>query len=140
MAEVGPYNMLLGECAGRWAAASETFESANDAFKTTFPEGFAFEVLEVFSPPPNVSFSWRHFGIMSGEFKGCPAHGKMVEIIGHTLARVDKDLVILELQVHYDREGFLAALTKLKREEEKDLPVKQLEESVRNLDIQVSAA
>jgi len=69
----------------------------------TVSEGFAFEVLEVFSGPPNVSFTWRHFGRMSGPFKGCPAHGKMVNLVGHCVARVNKDLIIEELSVHFDR-------------------------------------
>lgn len=59
-------------------ASEHSFESANDVFRGAFGEGFAFEVLEVYSPPPNVSFTWRHFGRMTGEFNGCPASGKMV--------------------------------------------------------------
>lgn len=31
---------------------------------------FAWEVLEVYSPPPVVSFRWRHWGVMKSDYVG----------------------------------------------------------------------
>mmetsp|Transcript_7571 Transcript_7571/g.18401 ORF Transcript_7571/g.18401 Transcript_7571/m.18401 type:complete len:289 (+) Transcript_7571:64-930(+) len=113
MATVGPYNMLMGEMPScPFSAAKETFESANKKFTGLFTEGFAWEVLEVYSGPPNVSFSWRHFGPAKGQFDGVKGDGEMIEMWGHTMARVNADLQIEELQVHYDRESFGSQLTR----------------------------
>lgn len=106
MADDGPYNMLLGKIPG-YDASQHTFESANKIFSEVFSEGFAFEVLEVFSGPPNVSFSWRHFGRFAGQYvddKGIihKGDGRMVEIICMCVARVSETLQIEELQVYYD--------------------------------------
>ena len=35
-------------------------------FNDAFPNGFAWEVLKVFSAPPKVGFSWHHWGTFSG--------------------------------------------------------------------------
>ena len=42
-------------------------QESHNLFNNTFPNGFAFEVLKVFSPPPKVGFSWRHWGQFSGK-------------------------------------------------------------------------
>ena len=41
-------------------------QESHSLFNNTFPNGFAWEVLKVFSPPPKVGFSWRHWGQFSG--------------------------------------------------------------------------
>lgn len=41
--------------------------------------------------------------ISSSLYLGCPAHGKIVNLVGHCLARVNENLVIEELSVHFDR-------------------------------------
>ena len=56
-------------------------------------------MLEVFSPPPKVSFSWRHFGKLTGDFAGAPATNEIVEMYGHCVAVVDENLVIKSLDV-----------------------------------------
>lgn len=118
MAEIGPYNMLLGKCEG-YDAGQHTFESANQVFSETFTEGFAFEVLEVFSGPPDVSFRWRHFGKFAGQFvddqgsvhKG---NGRMIEVFGMCTARLSADMQIEELQVFYDPSSQIQPLIRKK--------------------------
>merc|ERR1711879_1005230 len=98
MSDIGPHNLLIGEHRN-YSADSQTFKSANTIFSETFSEGFAFEVMEVYSGPPSVSFKWRHFGTFSGSFKDrggiiVQGGGQMVSFYGMCLATVSKDMVI----------------------------------------------
>jgi len=118
LADVGPYNFLLGKCPG-YDGTKQTFESANTIFSEAFTEGFAFEVLEVFSGPPSVSFKWRHFGKYSGQYvddKGQVHMGdnKIMELFGLCIAKVNSSLVIEELQVFYEPKDMIAPLMKPK--------------------------
>lgn len=114
--EVGSYNALmktsLEEEHQDYKASKETFESSHDVFKTTFPKGFAWEVLEVYSSPPTVAFKWRHWGVMEGPFKGHAPTNDVIESIGTCIAKVDNDLKIMDLEVYYDPTQFLGQLTK----------------------------
>lgn len=118
LADVGPYNFLLGKCPG-YDGTKQTFESANTIFSEAFTEGFAFEVLEVFSPPPSVAFKWRHFGKFAGQYvddKGVAHKGdqKIMELFGLCIAKVNASLVIEELQVFYEPKDMIAPLMKKK--------------------------
>ena len=51
MAEVidrGTYNMLMND-SPVYDAASQTFDSSHNLFKGAFPEGFAWELLDLYS-------------------------------------------------------------------------------------------
>jgi hypothetical protein len=116
MADVGPYNLLLGDLKG-YKASTQTFETANTIFSNTFPEGFAWECLEVYSPPPNVMFKWRHWGTFAGEYEddeGTVFEGdrRRIEIQGVCMAKVNDKLVIEELQVYYDPNSMIEPLRK----------------------------
>jgi len=116
LADVGPYNFLLGKCPG-YDGTKQTFESANKIFSEAFTEGFAFEVLEVFSPPPSVAFKWRHFGNFAGKYvddKGAVHKGdnKLMELFGLCIAKVNASLIIEELQVFYEPKDMIAPLMK----------------------------
>lgn len=107
MADVGPYVALLGDTPGIFYASQHTFASTNKVFSEVFPEGFAWECLEVFQGPPKVSFKWRHFGKFTGkwiapdgtEYKGT---GEMVNVEGICIATVDDNLLIDELEIYYN--------------------------------------
>eukprot|EP00930_Biecheleria_cincta_P081711 TRINITY_DN709_c0_g1_i5.p1 TRINITY_DN709_c0_g1~~TRINITY_DN709_c0_g1_i5.p1 ORF type:complete len:230 (+),score=47.03 TRINITY_DN709_c0_g1_i5:89-778(+) len=104
MADVGPYNMLIGETADYTGKVS--FEDSNKNFSSSLPEGFAFEVLEVYSGPPTVTFKWRHFGKMSGTFtdrngKQHKGNGEMLNLIGMCIAKVNEELKIESLDIYY---------------------------------------
>ena len=47
-----------------------SFEQSHELFGTAFTKGFPWEVLKVFSGPPTVLFSWRHWGHLEGKFQG----------------------------------------------------------------------
>jgi len=116
MANEGPYNLLMGEMPS-YSAAQNTFESSNQIWSKTFPDGFAFEVLEVLSGPPTVTFKWRHFGEFTGEFvdKQGVAHkgnGSIINLIGLCIAKVDGNLTISSLDVYYNPDDLVAPILK----------------------------
>lgn len=125
MADIGPYNMLVGDTEG-YKASANTFESANENFSNTFPDGFAWECLQVYSPPPEVAFNWRHFGVFNGEFtddKGevHAGNGKLIEVFGACIAKVNADLVIESLKVYYDPNTQIQPLLTNKYKKEKPM-------------------
>jgi hypothetical protein len=119
MLKKGTYNALLGNSM-YYDSASITFEDSHDQFRKTLGDGFAWEVLEVFSGPPNVTFTWRHFGTMTHPFSCAGISGfnynvepsnKMIELFGMCKATVNDKLQIQDLQVYYDPNQFFKQLT-----------------------------
>eukprot|EP00933_Yihiella_yeosuensis_P042810 TRINITY_DN3747_c0_g1_i2.p1 TRINITY_DN3747_c0_g1~~TRINITY_DN3747_c0_g1_i2.p1 ORF type:complete len:231 (+),score=61.24 TRINITY_DN3747_c0_g1_i2:79-771(+) len=114
MADIGPYNMLLGETKD-YSSKANTFESSNKIFSETFPEGFAWECLEVYSGPPTVSFKWRHFGKLAGKFtdktgKTHQGNGEMFNLIGMCIAKVNEELKIESLDIYYNPNDMIQPL------------------------------
>lgn len=110
LVERGSYNVWIGENA-YYDSAGESFESSHDIFHTAFPNGFYWEVLEVYSPPPVIAVKWRHWGDFSGPYHGFAPTGKRVELFGMTIARTSSDLKLLEVEHFYDNSAFLSQLT-----------------------------
>ena len=85
------------------------FEESNKCFNSKFKTGFAWEVKKVFSGPPKVVFSWRHWAHMgtkslSEEMQG---KGKLIELEGFTRANVSDDGKLRDIEVFFDQEKFL---------------------------------
>jgi hypothetical protein len=110
LVESGTYKLLIGNTE-HYKASEENFESSTKLFHTAFPNGFLWEVLEVFSAPPNIAFKWRHWGHFNGQYKDYASTGETVEIIGMSVVRVTDDLKILSLDHYYDNTKFLDKLT-----------------------------
>jgi len=53
---------------------------------------FPWEVLEVFSGPPTVGFTWRHWGTFTGSFKDNRGKGELIEMFGFATAKVSYKL------------------------------------------------
>jgi len=106
----GTYNLFMAD-SGHYKASEETFESSGNIFHSTFPQGFPWEVLEVYSAPPTVTFKWRHWGHFQGPYKDYAPTGETVEIIGVSIARVTDDLKIVSLEHYFDNTLFLEKLT-----------------------------
>lgn len=68
--------------------AKETRESSHRIFTTTFPRGFALEILQVYSGPPVIAYKFRHWAYMEGPFKGHPPTGELVELFGVAIFEV----------------------------------------------------
>merc|ERR1711879_144251 len=87
--EKGSYNVLLD---------SPELDGINDAWKKNRSEvdssfinamkNFSWEVLDVFSPPPIVSFSWRHWGNFTGEWEGNKGKGQLIEVFGFSVCDI----------------------------------------------------
>jgi hypothetical protein len=106
----GTYNLFMSD-SEHYKASEESFESSAKVFHTTFPQGFPWEVLEVYSGPPNVTFKWRHWGHFNGEYKGHAPTGETIEIIGMSIAKVTDDLKVISLEHYFDNNLFLEKLT-----------------------------
>ncbi|HEY9708643.1 MAG TPA: ester cyclase [Oculatellaceae cyanobacterium] len=108
--EEGTYNLFLTETE-HYNPKQEDFESSANLFISAFPDGFVWEVIEVFSGPPNVTFKWRHWGTFKGSYKGYEPTGETVEIVGMSLARVNEELKIESVEHFFDTNAFLEKLT-----------------------------
>jgi hypothetical protein len=106
----GTYNLFMAD-SQHYKASEESFESSAKLFHSTFPQGFPWEVLEVYSGPPNVTFKWRHWGHFQGAYQDFAPTGETVEIIGMSVAHVTDDLKVLSLEHYFDNNLFLEKLT-----------------------------
>uniref|UniRef100_A0A2P2KBD7 Pathogen-related protein n=1 Tax=Rhizophora mucronata TaxID=61149 RepID=A0A2P2KBD7_RHIMU len=90
--KLGSYNALLKTSTPKefqyYKADEETFESSHDAFRSAFPRGFAWEVIQVYSGPPVITYKFRHWGYFEGPFKGHAPTGEMVEFYGLGVMKV----------------------------------------------------
>ncbi|MEO3704667.1 SnoaL-like polyketide cyclase [Trichormus azollae] len=106
----GTYNLFMAD-SQHYKASEESFESSAKIFHSTFPQGFPWEVLQVYSGPPNVTFKWRHWGYFQGAYKDFASTGETVEIIGISVAHVTDNLKILSIEHYFDNNLFLEQLT-----------------------------
>jgi hypothetical protein len=106
----GTYNLFMAD-SEHYKASEETFESSAKLFHSTFPQGFPWEVLEVYSSPPTVAFKWRHWGHFRGPYKDFAPTGETVEIIGISVAHVTNDLKVISIEHYFDNNLFLEKLT-----------------------------
>ncbi|CAL0310193.1 unnamed protein product [Lupinus luteus] len=101
---LGSYNALLGSSLPEelkpYKSDKETFESSHEAFKSAFPRGFAWEVIKVYTGPPEIVFKFRHWGFFEGPFKGHIPTGKMV----------DDSMKVEEVEIYYDPAELLGGL------------------------------
>ncbi|KAK9243338.1 hypothetical protein V1506DRAFT_389941 [Lipomyces tetrasporus] len=109
MLKVGTYNAILTE-SNFYSPANNDFESSHKTFKRMMPT-FAWEVLEVYSGPPNVAFKWHHWGVMKNDYVGynekkqkvrVKAHGGLIDIQGVTVAAVNDGLKVEKLETWFD--------------------------------------
>lgn len=115
LADAGPYNLLIGE-RHNYSAKANTYDSSNAIWSNVFPEGFAWECLEVLSGPPTVTFKWRHFGHFTGEYtdnlgRKHQGNGAMMNLIGMCIAKVSDNLQITDLDVYYNPDDLLKPLS-----------------------------
>lgn len=91
-------------------ASKHTWQSSHDVFRGTFTNGFPWEVVTVFSGPPKVVFSWRHWAIFDGQYKGRKGDGETYEMYGMCSAEVDENLKISKLEIFYRPNEWLEAV------------------------------
>jgi hypothetical protein len=88
----------------------EDFDSSHALFRNTFTDGFPWEVLQVFSGPPKVAFSWRHWAKFTGEYRGRKGTNEIIEMYGLAVVVVNQKLKIQNIEIFYKPEEFLEVL------------------------------
>ncbi|KAI6957243.1 hypothetical protein KC329_g18044, partial [Hortaea werneckii] len=68
MLKVGTYNAIIAPNE-YYSPENSDFASSHKTFKRMMPT-FAWEVVEVYSGPPQVAFKWRHWGVMKNDYVG----------------------------------------------------------------------
>ncbi|YAI82385.1 MAG: ester cyclase [cyanobacterium endosymbiont of Rhopalodia sterrenbergii] len=110
VSEKGTYNLFINDNE-KYSSKEETFESSFELFHKAFRNGFLWELTEILSGPPNVTFKWRHWGTFNGPYKDHQPTGETIEIVGLSIARVTDDLKIIEVEHYFDNSTFLQKLT-----------------------------
>jgi len=115
---VGNYNVLMDACAPEvYDAQNISWEQSHDKFHEAFA-AFPWEVLEVFSGPPKVAFTWRHWGTFTGQYEGNKGQGELVEMFGFGTAVVNDKLQLQDVEIFYKAEDFINVLRGNKKPEE----------------------
>ncbi|XP_021898622.1 pathogen-related protein-like [Carica papaya] len=92
--------------------AEETADSSHILFRTTFPRGFALEVVQVYSGPPVIVYKFRHWGYMEGPFKDYAPTGDLVELFGISIFEVDEKMKVVKVEFFFDSGELLGPLVK----------------------------
>lgn len=109
MLKVGTYNAIIAPNE-YYSPEHSDFASSHKTFKRMMPT-FAWEVLEVYSGPPTVSFRWRHWGTMKNDYVGLnnkgekvtvKAHGGPIDIQGVTVATVNDKVQLQSVRTWFD--------------------------------------
>ncbi|XP_010244013.1 PREDICTED: pathogen-related protein-like [Nelumbo nucifera] len=114
--KIGSYNLFLQTSLPQnlrvFDPSIETPESSHQAFITTFPRGFAVEILQVYSGPPVIAYKFRHWAFMEGPFKGHAPTGEMAQFHGIGIFHVDEMMRVEKVEFFYDPNELLASLVK----------------------------
>ncbi|XP_064599519.1 uncharacterized protein LOC135466047 [Liolophura sinensis] len=108
--DIGNYNIMLMQ--SPLFDGTIPRQKSVDLFFNAFPGGFAWELLELFSGPPVVTFTWRHWARWEGEFMGNEPTGEEIEMFGSTVARTNEDGKIRSVEVFFDPNVMLGKLMK----------------------------
>eukprot|EP01084_Bolivina_argentea_P128855 227684_1 len=108
--QFGTYNILMYHADKSLYDSSSSFEESHSMFWEAFPNGFMWEILKIYSGPPKVAFTWRHWGEF-GSFNGNKGtNHQVINVFGFGTATVDENLCIEEFEMWYDMDKFLAEL------------------------------
>ncbi|PAA66692.1 hypothetical protein BOX15_Mlig025832g1, partial [Macrostomum lignano] len=108
--KVGNYNVLLNACpADLWDSENSTWEDSHHKFREAFA-AFPWEVLQVYSGPPKVAFTWRHWGTFTGTYEENKGKGEKVEMFGFGTAVVNDKLQLCDVEIFYNAEEFISVL------------------------------
>ncbi|CAG7719505.1 unnamed protein product [Allacma fusca] len=119
LGEVGNYNALIGENEFYSAKRVGSSEESHKLFRGAFTQGFAWEVLEVLSPPPKVTVKWRHWGRLAGGMS-CPMRngedrevlpsGKEIVIFGISIATLDELYRVTALETFWNPDQLMSQI------------------------------
>lgn len=116
--QVGNYNVLLDSCPAEiWDKSNISWENSHDMFHDAFA-AFPWEILEVYSGPPKVGFSWRHWGHFTGTYEENKGKGELIEVFGFGTAVVNENLQLCDVEIYYNAEDFIRNLRGEKKVED----------------------
>jgi len=123
VASLGAYNLFLGNMEFYSAAHVPNPLDSHSIFRSALKNGFALEVLEVYSPPPKVSFKWRHWGRLDGELR-CPIRSgkgmvipptsKTVEIFGTAVLELNDKYQIMTMEFFFRPDNLMEGMVGIK--------------------------
>jgi len=120
--DVGNYNVLLDACPAEiWDKENISWENSHEKFHSAFA-AFPWEVLEVYSGPPKVGFSWRHWGNFTGTYEDNKGEGQLIEMFGFGTAVVNDKLQLCDVEIFYNAEDFIKNLRGEKKVEDTNSP------------------
>jgi len=110
--DMGNYNWLFSDCnKDFYDSNAHTFESSHQIFCGAFPEEFSWGVLEVYSSPPFVCFSWRHWAYFNGIYKEKTAsNNDLINMYGFATVSLDENSKICDLKIFFKPDEFLKVL------------------------------
>ena len=76
---MGNYNMFLEESM-LFDTSKYTNDESHAIFKKAFPDTFPWELLDLLSGPPTVSFTWRHWVDWTGPYMDKEPTGEQMEL------------------------------------------------------------
>lgn len=112
----GTYNILLQDADPTLYDKTMSFEQSHETFFKAFPKGFVWELLKIYSGPPKVSFTWRHWGKFDGSFNNYKGNGQEINVYGFGSANLqmpddqNQRIRIKDFKVYYDLDKFLSDL------------------------------
>lgn len=116
--QTGNYAALLDSCP-RFTITlkSKSPTEIDNYFREQMKTGFAWELLKVYEGPPNVAFSWRHWGHLGATSpENEETQGSLVELFGYSIAEVDENLKIKKIENYFDGERFLEVVQGSRKE------------------------
>lgn len=120
LVKIGAYNAFLGDTE-YYCSSRVSSHTSHQIFRTALSNGFGWECIETYSPPPLIVFKWRHWGHATGEFK-CPMRsgqqlvaspaGNKVEIFGISKILVNEHFQILEMENFFRADQMVEQIVK----------------------------
>ncbi len=108
--KVGNYNVLLANAdKNLYNMQRMSWQDSHDLFHHSFA-AFPWEILEVYTGPPVVTFSWRHWGYFTGSFKENNGKGELIEVPGYGIAEVNDKLQLCDCEIFFDKNTFMEVL------------------------------
>lgn len=105
LSDRGLMNVVLQEFASGYSAKKNTVESASKLFSDAFPDGLAWECLEVYSGAPKANLQCRQFGKFTGKFTDVDGtvytgDGRLVEVFMNVTVTLNDSNQLVGVEVY----------------------------------------
>lgn len=105
----GTSNLFLDSV--RFFSTSEASQPTKQSLIRAFKRSFVWEVVAAYSGPPKVVFQWRYWGAFESLLSGHTPTNLLAEIFGITVASVDANLKLTQLEYFFDTGQFFQSLS-----------------------------